>query len=240
MGRIPGRKRTQFSAMVLERTQGQYSGQQVVLLATPVFGSGWKSKQQSRNSHAMKKLNFLLPLGVAAFLLGCASASKPIVLAPVGPSYIPFAGAPLAPPTAPTGSLQVYSAQVKSGLNAFNEVYFQGHPGVYELAHTDYTIYSADGRVYRHVRNADGVNDPTPALVDLPPGTYTIRAQAMDGGLVRVPVVIEPGQVTTVQLQGTWNPPDAIRHKDQYVWLDGTVVGWRAPSVPKAVGGATR
>ncbi len=191
----------------------------------------------------MNKLYVLLPLGVAAFLMGCASVSKPIVLAPVGPSHIPYAGAPQAAPTASTGSLQVYSARVKRGLNAVdNEVFFQGDPDAvaYELAHTDYAIYTADGQVYRHVRNADGVNDPTPAIVDLPPGTYTIRAQAMASGFVRVPVVIEPGQVTTVHLQGTWNPPDAVRHKDQYVWLDGTVVGWRAPSVPKAVGGAAR
>ncbi len=78
------------------------------------------------------------------------------------------------------------------------------------------------------VKNSRGVNDPTPTVVSLPAGSYTIKAEARDEGLVTVPVVVRSGQTTTVNLQRSWSLPDSKSHRDEFVWFDGRAVGWRA------------
>ena len=63
---------------------------------------------------------------------------------------------------------------------------------LYEPAHTDYTIYTQDGKFLERVCNSKGLDDPQPALVPLPPGAYRVKAKARDFGMVTIPVVIEP------------------------------------------------
>lgn len=100
---------------------------------------------------------------------------------------------------------------------------------MYEAAHTDYTIYTQDGKVFEHVKNARNYEDPQPALVSLPAGSYKIEARAHDYGWVTVPVVIETNKLTVVNLQRA--PIPALRSIDRAdaVMLGGErILGWRA------------
>jgi hypothetical protein len=100
---------------------------------------------------------------------------------------------------------------------------------LYEPAHTDYTICSHDGKVLQEVRNARGLNDPEPALVRLAPGTYKIKARARNYGMVTIPVVIEPGKLTSVNLQRNRNPVAGSTPRTEVVMLgNNRIVGWRA------------
>jgi len=87
---------------------------------------------------------------------------------------------------------------------------FGGNRFPHEPAHTDYTILTDDGHVFERVQNARNPNDAKPALVTLPAGTYKIEAQGKytDPGtvVVLVPVTIQAGQLTKVQLDGDWRP----------------------------------
>jgi len=120
---------------------------------------------------------------------GCA-ASNPIVLhTPVGPqgSY--------ASPPATQGMLVVYSAS---------------HAGTYGQSeypvHTDYTISRRDGGIVQRVENRAGSFYQYPATVSLRPGEYQVKALAERGGWVVVPIIIEAGKTTVVNLDGTAVP----------------------------------
>jgi len=137
---------------------------------------------------------------------GCGTANPPVaVLPPVGPDSI----APSEP--ASEGVLQVYSARIPADTDVnFEEFFanddFGGALFPLEPAHTDYTIYTEAGQVFKHVHNARNLDDAQPALVTLPPGNYKIEAQAKDidpGTLtVVVPVTIQAGRTTHVHLDG--------------------------------------
>ncbi len=76
--------------------------------------------------------------------------------------------------------------------------------------HTDYCIYSTTGRSLQRVRNASEREITQAAVVALAPGHYQIRARAEESGGNRVdltlPVVIRPGQCTSVHLESDWTP----------------------------------
>jgi hypothetical protein len=108
--------------------------------------------------------------------------------------------------------------------NQFGDAGFE-----YGLAHTDYTIYAPDGKVFKKVQNAQNPNDPQPAIVSLPPGRYQVEAVAQDYGTVEIPVVIEPGKLTVVNLQRTPNPVVESVNRNDAVLLGGDrIVGWRS------------
>jgi hypothetical protein len=94
--------------------------------------------------------------------------------------------------------------------------------------HTDYQLYSADGKRLKRVWNHQTHEDESPATVSLPPGGYVVEAWTPGYGVVRVPVLIEAGLTTTVILQPGWNPGISVSSLD-LVWMpDGSYVGWRA------------
>jgi hypothetical protein len=66
--------------------------------------------------------------------------------------------------------------------------------------HTDYTLMDDSGRELRRVPNSTGLFGGNPVVVPLPTGSYKVRAQNADGRWVIVPVVIESGQRTVVDL----------------------------------------
>ncbi len=123
---------------------------------------------------------------------------------------------------------QVFLANNDFGRNDF----------LHETAHTDYDIYGPDGNLFKHVRNARGLNDGTPTAVHLPPGDYTIEAEAeQEGGVaalsVVVPVVIEGGLVTNVHLEPSGTMGEPARGGDDFVRLpDGRVIGCKAQEAP--------
>jgi hypothetical protein len=94
--------------------------------------------------------------------------------------------------------------------------------------HTDYTIATANDKVIERVDNATGTFNSKPATVPLPSGEYHVRAQYDAGGFVVVPVVIEAGKTTIVDLDGEALPQHPDENPDKVRLPDGHVVGWRA------------
>ena len=81
------------------------------------------------------------------------------------------------------GSLVVYSA-----TDAFED----GDVPYY--AHSSYTIYTADGKLFKNVENHISRSDEIPEVVALPVGSYMVEARSEKDGYVRVPVIIKAGQ----------------------------------------------
>lgn len=161
---------------------------------------------------------FLLA-GVIPLLASCAS-KQPIVLAPVGPrpSVLPSSAAG-------TGQLQVFSCRLREGDDQ-NQGGSGDSPFWYQ--HTDYNIYDAKAKLVKHVDNTVGHYETSPRLVSLPPGIYTVRAEAKGWLVVYVPVVIERGRTTRVHLDETWQPPTGTQETAVVSAPDGNPVGWRA------------
>ena len=98
------------------------------------------------------------------------------------------------------GSLVVYSA-----TDAFED----GDVPYY--AHSSYTIYTADGKLFKNVENHISRSDEIPEVVTLPVGSYVIEARSERDGYVRVRVVIKAGRQTIVDLDSTGKEsPSAI------------------------------
>jgi len=138
------------------------------------------------------KLNLQLVLCVPALLLhGCASRqAAATVLESVRPT-------PLGLATRAPGYLVVYTALIEPKIN----------PDTMFYPHTGYAIYDRHGAFYETVRNHLGAWDENPDTVSLPCGQYTVKAESEFAGDVEVPVIIECGRTTVVDL----------RHRDHRV-----------------------
>ena len=152
----------------------------------------------------------LMCLMLLTALSGC-STHLVLVPTPVGP-------APVLPGRR-EGRLLVYSATYAPTLEQSE------YP-----RHTNYTIATANDKVIERVTNATGSFFSQPASVALPSGEYHVRAQYDRGGFVVVPVVIEPGKTTVVDLDGEALSQHLDTHSDKVRLPDGHVVGWRATS----------
>ena len=71
----------------------------------------------------------------------------------------------------------------------------------YHRYYSDYEVRSEDGALIKKVHNDSGTVVEGPVEVNLPAGKYRVHARANGYGWVTVPVVIEPGKVTTVHLE---------------------------------------
>ena len=87
------------------------------------------------------------------------------------------------------GYLLVYSAtdEFSDGELVFN-------------AHSSYSIYTSDGKLFRSVENHLSRSDEIPERVSLPAGSYIVEARSANNGYVRLRVVIKPGQRTILAL----------------------------------------
>ncbi|HEY3898836.1 MAG TPA: hypothetical protein VGM54_09505 [Chthoniobacter sp.] len=131
--------------------------------------------------------NWRLLLALPALLFFCSCASAPrteTVLEPVRP-------APVIPAAHGPGYLVVYTAIIEPDIN----------PDTMFYPHTGYAIYDSQGVYYQTVRNHVGRWDETPYTVSLPPGRYMLKAESQYDGDVQVPVIIEGGKTTVVDLQ---------------------------------------
>jgi hypothetical protein len=178
----------------------------------------------------MKDARLFLLASVSLCLIGCASNPRVTVLGPVGPAPVGRAG------TTPEGCLQVYAARQKAHVDMNEAEFLQNNDFGkndfrYRPAHSDYTIYTENGKFVEHIRNARDRNDSVPTLVTLPAGTYRIAAKAEINGSrmdVMLPVRIAPGQCTQVHLQGNWKPHRQFDNRDVVRLPDGQIAGWRA------------
>jgi len=158
-----------------------------------------------------KRVVMWLAIGSVPVLVSCAGSGR--VLGPVGPQPVHV------DTLAPAGILKVYTA---------TEKYADG--SLPYFPHTGYTVYAEDGKtVVTNVANASSVYDEDAWLVQLPAGKYVVKAKADVYGTVQVGVVIEKGELTTVNLRYDWNhPPPPGKASDWVRLCDGTVVGWSA------------
>ena len=187
----------------------------------------------------MKIFIQVLILGAAVLSAGCASTTT-YVSAPVGPSP------GQQPEKAQTGVLQVYSARKEADVDLNKQAFFWNNDFgknefMYEAAHTDYNIYSEDGKLFDLVRNSHDYSDDQPAKVNIPAGTYKIEAEAEAGNVttvkVMVPVVIKPGETTVVHLERDWKPSRKLAKEKAFVQVyDGRLIGWRAESSAVPIG----
>jgi hypothetical protein len=87
------------------------------------------------------------------------------------------------------GYLMVYSA-----TDEFND------GGAPYYAHSSYSIYTMDGKLFKRVENHISRSDEIPQIVALPVGYYMVEARSENEGCVRRRVVMKAGQQTTLDL----------------------------------------
>ena len=154
----------------------------------------------------MKAIHFSVCLLGLTALVGCASGPPFLVHDTVGPQRQHRRS---------DGELVVYSATYVTAANQ----------SLYP-AHSDYTVSDHKGQPY-DVRNRSGLFGSDPAHVRLLPGRYEVKALRSGGGYVVVPVVIEAGKKTVLDLDGTAMPQQQAAN-DVVRLPDGQVIGWRA------------
>jgi hypothetical protein len=144
-------------------------------------------------------------MGLTA-LVGCAARPPFVVHDTIGPQR---------PRRRTDGELVVYSATYVTAANQ----------SLYPV-HSDYTLADESGKPY-DIRNRSGLFGSDPAQVHLLPGRYEVKALRTGAGYVVVPVLIEAGQKTVLDLDGTAMPQQSARN-DVVRLPDGQVIGWRA------------
>jgi hypothetical protein len=87
------------------------------------------------------------------------------------------------------GYLKVYSATDK--FNDGDAWYFP---------HSSYAIYTIGGKIFKKVKNQGSPEDEIPEVVALPVGSYVVEARSERDGYVRVPVLVQAGQRTILDL----------------------------------------
>ena len=87
------------------------------------------------------------------------------------------------------GYLLVYSAtdEFSDGDLVFN-------------AHSSYSIYTSDGKLFKSVENHMSRSDEIPERVSLPAGSYVVEARSADNGYVRVPMVVKANRRTVIDV----------------------------------------
>ena len=157
----------------------------------------------------MKSLSLSVYLIALVAAAGCATRPGIVLKETVGPAR-PHPGRRKG-----EGELVVCSAlEVANAADA-------DHP-----AHSGYTICAPDGRLIREVDNRTGPFYQDPVTVALPVGSYEVKGRATNHGAVVVPVLIEEGRTTVVDLEGAMPPPVPRQVGDQFVRLpDGQIVG---------------
>jgi hypothetical protein len=67
-------------------------------------------------------------------------------------------------------------------------------------AHSSYSVYTPDGKLFKNVENHISRSDEIPELVTLPVGSYIVRARSANDGYIGLRVVIKAAQRTTLAL----------------------------------------
>jgi opacity protein-like surface antigen len=152
---------------------------------------------------------FLLCATTAPCFAGCSTANS-LTLAPVGP------GAGSRAVATNDGYLKVFTATHRVDVDF--EAYFNPH--------ASYRVEDASGRTVKFVQNHASDQDEAPDVVGLAPGRYNVIGESTWYGTVAVPVVIEQGKTTVVQLDGRWR--GGAQNTALVHFPDGETVGWAA------------
>src|SRR6185312_14573868 len=121
----------------------------------------------------------------------------------------------------PVGPAPSFAARRSGKLIVYTATYVPTVEQSEYSVHTNYTVATPTDKVIERIGNATGTFNSKPATVELPSGQYHVRAQYDGGGFVIVPVVIEAGKTTVVDLDGEALPqhpadetPDKVRLPD--------------------------
>jgi hypothetical protein len=147
----------------------------------------------------MKSLARIVGIAVLAAGVGCST--PPQILDRVGPLNPEVSGA--------TGEGRLEVATITQTHNESSIDYYP---------HTSYRIYSDSGKFVQYVPNNSGHMDESPEVVTLWAGRYQVHALS-DFGPVVVPVVINPGQTTQVNLQSATAKMSRNRGDKSVVWM---------------------
>jgi hypothetical protein len=142
-------------------------------------------------------------------LVGCASPQQLTVTEPLGPGKLD---------EGTTGAVRVYTA---------TETHADGDQ-TYYYPHTGYLVYNQEGKKVMFVPNHVGTMDEAPMTAYLPPGSYTIVAQAEGYGRVRIPLVVKSHRTTVIHLDRDWSPPKNAQTSELVRLPDGHPIGWRS------------
>lgn len=66
--------------------------------------------------------------------------------------------------------------------------------------HSAFAIYTIDGKLFKNVKSQHFTDEEIPEVVALPVGSYIVVARSEKDGYIRLPVVIEAGQRTILDL----------------------------------------
>jgi hypothetical protein len=133
-------------------------------------------------------LKTVLPLVLLVSFIGTLATSQ------AGTSDAFFVGAVhIGAPHHRQGSAQGYLL-VYSATDPFND------GDLVFNAHSSYSVYTPDGKLFKNVENHISRSDEIPELASLPVGSYIVGARSENNGYVRLRVVIKPGQRTILAL----------------------------------------
>ena len=107
---------------------------------------------------------------------------------------------PLFPERVPPGRLD-YRTELRQGyLKVYSAIDEFKDGDEWYFPHSSYEIYTIDGKLLKNVGNHISRSDEIPEIVALPVGFYTVVARAEKAGYIRVPVVINEGRETILDL----------------------------------------
>jgi hypothetical protein len=158
----------------------------------------------------MKRGSGITAIIAVCLMTGCTTT--PVAFPAVGPN--PYAKSD----GAENGRLEVFSS-METQVEGDNPIWFQ---------HTDYDVLTAEHKPLKRVWNKVAHYAEEPRVVSLPAGNYFVVARSIDSFSVEVPVVIQPGKLTTVHLDGKWSPPLGTTQSEITYSPGDYAVGWRS------------
>lgn len=147
-------------------------------------------------------------IGLVALLAGCAPIQPVVINEPIGPMQ------QIVDDSRPLGSLTVYS-----------DVHPAPSDQPFDTPHSDYLLYTAEDRLLQTVNNRKSLFSSDPVSLELPVGRYKVTARAANVGLVSVPVVIQQGLTTVVDLNQEVFPRRLAANGDWVRLPTGQVIG---------------
>lgn len=149
--------------------------------------------------------------GILLLSLGCATNYHTVLQEPVGPC------SPAQTAGATNGHLVVHPSW-DVGYRIDSDY----------VARLPYDVFSADGKLVRHVSHVGPGFIWYPTTSTLPVGYYRVSSYVPSLGQTAVPVQISAGQTTTLYLDGSGDQLKKEVAAENLVLLpDGDVAGWR-------------
>jgi hypothetical protein len=134
-------------------------------------------------------------------LLKTALLVAPLILSFGGPTIVQARDKSLLSPGPVRPSGLDYRTDLRRGyLKVYSAIEEFKDGDTWYFPHSSYTIYTTDGKLLKNVENHNSRRDEIPEVVVLSVGSYIILARAEKDGYVRLPVVIDEGQQTILDL----------------------------------------